>query len=775
MRFLQLKRNSNVILRKKMYKSGKSWAIKSTLSLMGGLVLLSFSQGNVVKADSTATGTPVSQATAVADKQSSDDNTVADQVNDGTEKEAVPVQRQSKENLVDAAQGQEDTGSNDKASEAQPEQVTAPETPAQQNEGQTDNPVVQKPQGFVATSAPVTGDDNVTAQDNTVNNNWSLSTDKTTINISGGTLSTANGVDPWSGLDRDTIKKVAFDDNNKTKADTDISGLFSNFVNLTEIDGLTDLDVSGVTDFSKMFQYDASLKDIDISNWDWSHGEDFSYMFNTAHYASTVTALSSIKMPNTLSSSAVTDSSKINYQYMFENDKSVKSLDISMLDMSKITNDKADGLFDNSTGIEKITLSSKNNLINSGLNFDTEENREKLNDKIVAWKNISSPDKDIETRMNYELTGMYDGKTNNGDSKTWQWDIQSPMKSVTFNYVAEDNSSVVFKSKTFEKDSSNEPLYPDTNFRVPSLIDSGVTVDGYDTNYPLDQGATVVLRKDKTIVNLSIPRNLVHYEIHAKHPNGNDIIGVAPVFLTSADTINDDTFNSIFTDKNIVYADSLDSKFGSSVDHFNFYDKIPSTQMITADIFGDNLSPMTGIEFLNLIETNIIKPNIESYYGGKYIFNFAYADVPDKINHSSSAPSREVEGIEEKIGTYLDAPDVQLYDDSGSELTDRKLTPDSDWSTDESMSLDGVKYYRVATNQWVKASDVYPYYLDSTDVRVNKGNLAKLVTPEGKLVTDRELQADSDWYTDRYIYINNAKYYRVATNEFVSAGDVEEY
>ena len=85
MRFLQLKRNSNVILRKKVYKSGKSWAIKSTLSLMGGLALLSFSQGNVIKADSTVTGTPVSQATAVADKQNSDDNTVADQENDGTE------------------------------------------------------------------------------------------------------------------------------------------------------------------------------------------------------------------------------------------------------------------------------------------------------------------------------------------------------------------------------------------------------------------------------------------------------------------------------------------------------------------------------------------------------------------------------------------------------------------------------------------------------------------------------------------------------------------
>ena len=144
-------------------------------------------------------------------------------------------------------------------------------------------------------------------------------------------------------------------------------------------------------------------------------------------------------------------------------------------------------------------------------------------------------------------------------------------------------------------------------------------------------------------------------------------------------------------------------------------------------------------------------------------------------NSSGPTVDREVEGIEERISTYHDSSDVKLYDDNGSELTDRKLAPNSDWFTDESITLNGVKYYRVATNQWAKAKDVYLYYDNVNNVRVNEGSTAGLVKDNGKDVTDRALQAGSSWYTDRYIYINNVKYYRVATNEFVSSNNVQEY
>ncbi|WP_338233166.1 KxYKxGKxW signal peptide domain-containing protein [Companilactobacillus muriivasis] len=68
MRFQQLKRYSNVILKKKMYKSGRNWIVKSTLSLASGLALFGVSQLTTVQADTTDL-TPVSQATSESVEQ----------------------------------------------------------------------------------------------------------------------------------------------------------------------------------------------------------------------------------------------------------------------------------------------------------------------------------------------------------------------------------------------------------------------------------------------------------------------------------------------------------------------------------------------------------------------------------------------------------------------------------------------------------------------------------------------------------------------------------
>lgn len=140
----------------------------------------------------------------------------------------------------------------------------------------------------------------------------------------------------------------------------------------------------------------------------------------------------------------------------------------------------------------------------------------------------------------------------------------------------------------------------------------------------------------------------------------------------------------------------------------------------------------------------------------------------------SSGITRNIEGVELHLGTYKDASTVKIYDDYGSQISDRELAPGTNWYADEQMNINGVKYYRVATDQWVKTSDIYIYYNRKNNVHVND-HIAMLLKSSGKKVTNRALQKNSDWYSDRYMYINNIKYYRVATNEFVSANDVTEY
>ncbi|WP_245994686.1 SLAP domain-containing protein [Companilactobacillus furfuricola] len=52
-------------------------------------------------------------------------------------------------------------------------------------------------------------------------------------------------------------------------------------------------------------------------------------------------------------------------------------------------------------------------------------------------------------------------------------------------------------------------------------------------------------------------------------------------------------------------------------------------------------------------------------------------------------------------------------------------------------------------------------------------NLSKLYDNKGKLVSNRALAENSDWYTDQYVQMDNVgPVYRVSTNEFVKASDV---
>lgn len=56
MRFRQLQKKSNVVLKKKMYKSGKNWVVKSSLAIISGLTLFGVSQTINVKADTVPVG-----------------------------------------------------------------------------------------------------------------------------------------------------------------------------------------------------------------------------------------------------------------------------------------------------------------------------------------------------------------------------------------------------------------------------------------------------------------------------------------------------------------------------------------------------------------------------------------------------------------------------------------------------------------------------------------------------------------------------------------------
>ncbi|AYE38350.1 hypothetical protein D1B17_06760 [Companilactobacillus zhachilii] len=118
---------------------------------------------------------------------------------------------------------------------------------------------------------------------------------------------------------------------------------------------------------------------------------------------------------------------------------------------------------------------------------------------------------------------------------------------------------------------------------------------------------------------------------------------------------------------------------------------------------------------------------------------------------------------------------VALYNKEGKQINDRVLGIDSCWFSDEEYTIGGVMYYRVATDEFAKASDVYVYVdPEPRFVRVYNDIHGDLVDYQGNEL-NRELSPSSQWRTDRIAIINGQQYYRVATNEFIPVEQVYPY
>ena len=134
----------------------------------------------------------------------------------------------------------------------------------------------------------------------------------------------------------------------------------------------------------------------------------------------------------------------------------------------------------------------------------------------------------------------------------------------------------------------------------------------------------------------------------------------------------------------------------------------------------------------------------------------------------------------QNVATYSEKGQIYLYtldkDNKMTAISYRGLAKQSTWYSDEQITIDGIQYLRVATNEWVKASQVYPYQDLNQYVRTYDKTAKVLYKSEDEIINNRVLQPNTSWFSDRTTYvINGDKYYRVAANEFVSAKDAYIY
>lgn len=76
-------------------------------------------------------------------------------------------------------------------------------------------------------------------------------------------------------------------------------------------------------------------------------------------------------------------------------------------------------------------------------------------------------------------------------------------------------------------------------------------------------------------------------------------------------------------------------------------------------------------------------------------------DIKIFVKKMTSAPVKHEDIITTTNGSYK-----RLYTLEGKMITNRALSVNSKWYTDQYATVNGEKMYRVATNEWVKASDV---------------------------------------------------------------------
>ncbi|WP_166667197.1 SLAP domain-containing protein [Companilactobacillus nuruki] len=151
-------------------------------------------------------------------------------------------------------------------------------------------------------------------------------------------------------------------------------------------------------------------------------------------------------------------------------------------------------------------------------------------------------------------------------------------------------------------------------------------------------------------------------------------------------------------------------------------------------------------------------------------------DVTYKIDKDT--PSSKVyvqksdQTVDNLVSGYPKNGYIKIYDQNGKLNNDVVLSEGSSWIIDKTLTIDGAEYYRVATDEYVKASDVYKYTPVQNIAVTNSKNPTGVYNSKGQLIIDRALAENTPWYTDRTATIRGQKMHRVATDEWVKDSDV---
>ncbi|MGQ2375696.1 SLAP domain-containing protein [Companilactobacillus zhachilii] len=481
------------------------------------------------------------------------------------------------------------------------------------------------------------------------------------------------------------------------------------------------------------------------------------YLFSSMPNLTSITGLNKIDVSGT------TD-----FAHMFEGDSSLSSVNLSDLDMSHAT-DTSDMFFN--TNISTLTLSN-NSIITSSSSIP---NIYTLNDHTYSsneWKDESNPtEKPISDS---DLVAKYSGKDAKRPSTTWTRTNPTELFNYYIQYI-DGSTGKAIPGGTYNPDKKGT-VGDSVNLSSYSPAITGKLQSGYASTLISSTGNIESDESGNYYVKAVIfPSDSVNIAVNQKIGSDapKDVSFKIPINDTSykyAD-IADPANTTIDLNKSTIKIGDKDAesfaKYSSTSNDLNsILSAAITSQYNKSNVFGDDASGTTPIT-VNAVYT------MKSTSGGS-------SSSGSHHNSSNNNENSTENNTEDKGGTTTEVKqtistmtkDVNLYDKNGKLITSRALAENSAWFSDQTYDLNGTSYYRVANDEYVKASDVYIYTAENHIIDVKGKSIVFMVDSNGHKVTNRALGPNSEWYSDRYTIINGQKYYRVATDEFVSAADI---
>ncbi|MFD1418277.1 BspA family leucine-rich repeat surface protein [Companilactobacillus keshanensis] len=720
MRFQQLKCNQNIILRKRLYKSGKNWMIKSSLSFAGGLILFGATQVLTVSADTVPSVQTTQDVDSSGSNQSntaqSNTNTIGNSSNNkystnSEQKNTVTVNNQSNNNLTN-------NNMNDSESQRTVQYSAQPSEPVAQANAQDPtqrNQVQQTSNATATTTDPST----IPTGAQKLGSCYYYVDDNEVMHFTAGEFTQAqydaipkddNGP-VFKGINYKPYNKVSFD--GKVIAHGSIAKFFQ-FTQITSIDNLDNFDTSDVTDFSD-FLNSSKIQSFDLGKIDTSKATSMSNMFASC---SDLTSINTRKSDGT-----IFDTSKVtNFSGMFANDNSLKSLDISGLDTQ------------NAVDLERMFMGDANIKYLDVSSFDTSKDTnmdsmfEWLGQAVDGIVNINGLEKfntSNVTDMSFmfagvnfnaaELKGFNTSKVKSMNSMFWKSTLQGKLDLSNFT-----GDSLVSMSEMF-LDAKGLTEIDLSNLNTPNLIDS----QGLDEELSLwgaFEGCENLVKVDLSKFN---SKNVNNYMNLFK-----DCSKLTTIIWPNESTDSATKFNSMFSNDSSLTSDSLEflNQFNASkVTDFSsmFYGCSAITNLHSIESWNvnsaSNLAQMFD-EDKSLTDLDLSSWNLNNANDFSWLFDAC-------ISLSSL-----------KLPEFDDPKDSNNFNMSNMFTGDDKLNL-LDFSkfnvpigTDKENMLTGVKHlYKLILNNKVNLDDSNLSYYDIYKGWYNVGNGTD-EDPEGNLI-----------------------------------------